>query len=137
MTYIKERSAEIKYPLAMETIDNEDINALCEWLKTYPRLTKGSLTLQFEEEWAGYIGTKYSVGVGSATHALHLSVKSLGIGPGDEVIVPNFTFAATANAVKYCSAEPVLTDVDLSTFNILPSEIQKNISEHTDYEVRS
>jgi len=51
----------IKYPLAKETINNEDIDKLIEWLKTYPRLTKGELTEQFEKEWAEYIGTKYSV----------------------------------------------------------------------------
>ena len=61
MTFIKEREKEIKFPLAMETIDNSDIDALCSWLKLYPRLTKGSLTMEFEKQWADYIGTKYSV----------------------------------------------------------------------------
>ena len=51
----------IKYPLAKETINEEDIDALCNWLKSYPRLTKGELTLQVEKEWAKYIGTDYAV----------------------------------------------------------------------------
>ena len=51
----------IKYPLAKETINNEDINALCDWLKTYPRLTKGNITLELEKKWAEYVGTNYSV----------------------------------------------------------------------------
>ena len=50
----------IKYPLAKETIDKEDIDALCGWLKSYPRLTKGNLTLEVEDEWAKYIGTRYA-----------------------------------------------------------------------------
>jgi perosamine synthetase len=120
----------MKVPYFVPWINKNDKNFVLRaldqrWLTNGPFLTK------FETKISKFIGTKYSVGVGSATHALHLSVKSLGIGPGDEVIVPNFTFAATANAVKYCSAEPILTDVDLSTFNILPSEIQKNISKKT------
>ena len=52
----------IKYPLAKETINNQDIDALCAWLKTYPRLTKGELTWQVEEEWANFIGTRHAVG---------------------------------------------------------------------------
>ena len=51
----------IKYPLAKETINEDDIDALCDWLKKYPRLTKGELTPQLEKEWADFIGTKYSV----------------------------------------------------------------------------
>ena len=51
----------IKYPLAKETINNQDINALCDWLKTYPRLTKSDLTWQVEDEWAKFIGTKHAV----------------------------------------------------------------------------
>ena len=51
----------IKYPLAKETINEEDIDALCNWLKSYPRLTKGDLTVQVENEWAKYIGTDYAV----------------------------------------------------------------------------
>ncbi len=95
------------------------------WLTNGPHLKK------FEKKIGNFIGSKYSIGVGSATHALHLSVKSLDIGTGDEVIVPTFTFAATANAVTYCGAEPVLVDVDLDTFNIKPTEIEKKITKRT------
>ena len=59
----------IKYPLAKETINNEDINALIDWLKTSPRLTKGDLTLEFEKGWAEYIGTKYAVFCNSGSSA--------------------------------------------------------------------
>jgi len=94
-------------------------------------LTNGPTLKKFEEKISSFVGSKYSVGVGSATHALHLCVKSLGIGPGDEVIVPTFTFAATANAVSYCGAEPILTDVDADSFNIAPKEIERNITRKT------
>lgn len=94
-------------------------------------LTNGPALRKFEEKFTKFIRAKYAIGVGSATHALHLSVKSLGIGPGDEVIVPTFTFAATANAVAYCGAEPILTDVDPDTFNISPKEIEKKITKNT------
>ena len=64
----------IKYPLAKETINDEDVNALCDWLKSYPRLTKGQLTLQVEDDWAQYIGTKYAVFNNSGSSANLLMV---------------------------------------------------------------
>ena len=65
---------EIKYPLAKETINEEDINALCDWLKSYPRLTKGKLTLEVEDDWAEYIGTDYAVFNNSGSSANLLMV---------------------------------------------------------------
>ena len=94
-------------------------------------LTNGPFLKRFEKNLAKFIGSKYGIGVGSATHALHLSMRALGIRKDDEVIVPTFTFVATANAVKYCNAKPVLADVDPQTFNILPSEIQKKVNKKT------
>jgi len=94
-------------------------------------LTNGPILKKFEEKISSFIDTKYAVGVGNATQALHLTVKALGIGPNDEVIVPTFTFAATANAVSYCGAEPILADVDPTTFNISPKEIEKKITKKT------
>ena len=95
------------------------------WLTNGPKLQK------FENQFSQYLKSKYSVGVGSATHALHLAVKSLGIGPGDEVLIPTFTFAATLNCVLYSGAKPVLVDVDPATFTINPQEIEKKISSKT------
>lgn len=94
-------------------------------------LTNGPFLQKFEKKMQNFITTKYAIGVGSATHALHLSVRSLGIGPGDEVIVPTFTFTATANAVIYCGAKPILADVDLDSFTILPKDIEKKITKKT------
>lgn len=94
-------------------------------------LTNGPVLKKFESKISDFIKTKYSLGVGSATHALHLSLRSIGISYGDEVIVPTFTFAATANSVIYCGAKPIFTDVDYETFNINPIEIQKKITKRT------
>jgi len=95
------------------------------WLTNGPHLNK------FEEKISRFIGTKYALGVSSATHGLHLTLRSLGIGTNDEIIVPTFTFAATSDVVSYCGAKPILADVDLETFNILPSEISKKITKKT------
>lgn len=65
---------DIKYFLAKETISDSDIDALCDWLKTRPRLTKGDLTLEFERKWANYIGTKYAVFCNSGSSANHLMI---------------------------------------------------------------
>ena len=94
-------------------------------------LTNGPLLKKFENKFATFINSKYASGVGSATHALHLSVRSLYIGPGDEVIVPTFTFAATASAVRYCGATPIFVDVDLESFNMLPQDVAKKITRKT------
>lgn len=81
-------------------------------------LTRGPKVAEFEEKVANYLGIDHAVAVSSGTAALHLALLALGIGPGDEVIVPDFTFPAPANVVRHCSAEPVLVDIDLETFNL-------------------
>jgi CDP-6-deoxy-D-xylo-4-hexulose-3-dehydrase len=121
MTYIKERSAEIKYPLAMETIDNEDIDALCEWLKTYPRLTKGSLTLQFEEEWAGYIRTKYSVFCNSGSSANLLMIYAAyasGKMKNNKIAVPSVGWVTTIAPAIQFGLEPIMIGADEETFGM-------------------
>jgi dTDP-4-amino-4,6-dideoxygalactose transaminase len=85
----------------------------------------------FEREFAAYCGTSLAVGVNSGTDALFLSLVAMGIGPGDEVIVPDFTFIATANAVSYTGAKPVFADIDGKTYNIDPQKIRKAITRRT------
>ncbi len=85
----------------------------------------------FEEEFASYCGTRFAVGVGSGTAALELALRALGIGPGDEVVVPANTYIATAIAISQTGAEPVLVDVDERTFNIDPSLIEAAITPRT------
>lgn len=120
----------MKVPYFLPWITSEDKKAVMKALKQR-WLTNGPILRKFEKEVQKFVGTKYSSGVGSATHALHLVMKSLGIGPGDEVIVPTFTFAATANSVTYCGAKPILVDVDLDTFNISPTAIKNKITKKT------
>ena len=78
----------------------------------------------FEREIAVYTGARHAVGVNSGTDALHLALVAAGIGPGDEVIIPSFTFFATGEAVSYTGAKPVFADVDAKTFNLDPKSLR-------------
>lgn len=120
----------MKVPYFVPWISREDKKSVVKVLNQR-WLTNGPVLKKFEEKFRCIIGSKYSAGVGSATHALHLAVKSLGIEHDDEVIVPTFTFVATANAAANCGAEPVLVDVDPNTFNISTKEIEKKITKRT------
>lgn len=86
---------------------------------------------KFEKEFADYCGVKYAVGVNSGTDALFLALLSLGIGKGDEVIIPAFTFIATAFAVSHTQARPVFVDIDEKTYNINPGQIERAINKRT------
>ncbi len=85
----------------------------------------------FEEGFARYLGVKYCVGVGSGLDALHLALRAMGIGPGDEVIVPANTFVATWLAVSRAGALPVAVDIDPNTFNIDPNRVEAALSDRT------
>ncbi|MBI5303614.1 MAG: DegT/DnrJ/EryC1/StrS family aminotransferase [Chloroflexi bacterium] len=95
------------------------------WVGTGPK------TKRFEEEFATYVGAKYAVALNSCTAGLHLSLVVLGIGRGDEVIVPSLTFGATANVVEHVGARPVLVDIDPVSLCIAPREIEKAITPRT------
>lgn len=95
-------------------------------------LSMGSITQEFEKEFAAFIGAKHCLAVTNATAALHLACLAVGIGPGDEVILPSLTFVATANAVRYTGAAPVFADIEsLSWMNISPAAIEACITERT------
>lgn len=94
-------------------------------------LVQGKYVAQFEQQVAEYLGVKHAVAVSSGTAALHLSLIALDIGQGDEVIVPAYTFPATANVVELAGAKPVLVDVDLETYNLLVDQIEKSITPKT------
>ena len=85
----------------------------------------------FEDEVSEYLKIKHSVSCASGTDALHLALRALGIGPGDEVITPSFTFAATAEAIRYVGATPVFIDIDVETMNIDPLLIKQAINGKT------
>jgi dTDP-4-amino-4,6-dideoxygalactose transaminase len=87
-------------------------------------LTQGPKVAAFEKAFAARHGTKHALATTSCTTALHVILAGMGIGPGDEVIVPAFTWVATANVVVYCGATPVFVDIDPKTFNIDPKKIK-------------
>ena len=105
--------------------------------KAYKRVMDKSFFIQgeecvkFEEEYAAYIGTKYCVGVATGLDAIYLILKALEIGQGDEVIVPSNTFIATALAVSYVGAIPVLVEPELETYNIDVAKIEEKITNKT------
>lgn len=94
-------------------------------------VTQGPSVSQFEKLFAEAHSAPYAIATSSGTTALHLALVAAGIGPGDEVIVPSFTWVATANAVVYCGATPVLADIDPKTYNISLEAISKVLSSKT------
>lgn len=93
--------------------------------------TVGVYVPEFEDKFARYLKAKKAVSTQSGTAALHITLYELGIGKGDEVIVPVLTFVATVNPLIYVGAKPVFVDVDIDTWNISPKEIEKNITKNT------
>jgi perosamine synthetase len=91
----------------------------------------GSFIKRFEEEYARLCGVRAAIACANGTVALHLGLRALGLQPGDEVIVPSFTYVATANAVKYCGAEPVFVEVSPETWCMDPERIEEAISSRT------
>lgn len=92
---------------------------------------KGEEDTNFEKMFAEFVGTKYAIGCGNGLDALMLPLKALGIGRGDEVIVPSNTYIATALAVTYCGADVVFVEPDIRTYNIDPTKIEKAITPRT------
>ena len=94
-------------------------------------LTMGPKTFEFEEKFKQAVEADHAVAVNSCTAALHLALKVIGLKPGDEVIIPAMTFTASGEVVRYFDAHPVIVDVDRQTHNILPDQIEKNITGKT------
>ena len=116
--------------LALPLIDADELREV-EGVLASGYLTQGPKVAEFEGLIGDLVGTRYAFATTSATTALHLSLVALGIGPGDEVIVPDFTFPATANVVVQQGARPVMTDVDLATFAMNPDELASRITNKT------
>ncbi len=108
----------------------EEIGAVIDAMKS-GWLTMGSKTVAFEEAFGAYVGSQYAVSVNSATAALHLALKAIGLQKDDEVILPTNTFVATAEVVAYFDAKPVLCDIEESTHNIDVSQIEQLITPKT------
>jgi dTDP-4-amino-4,6-dideoxygalactose transaminase len=120
-----------RVPLTDIAVPEEDVQAVLDCLES-GWLTMGPRTKAFEEALAGFVGTPHAATVSSGTAALHLSCLAAGIGPGDEVIVPAFTFVASASAARYAGAEPVLCDViSPREFNIDPDDVARRITSRT------
>ncbi len=94
-------------------------------------MTQGPQVAAFERRFAELHQVKHAIAVSNCTTALHLALVALGIGPGDEVIVPAFTWVSTANAAMYCGAKPVFIDIDLGSFNMDASQIASRRTQHT------
>lgn len=119
----------MKVPLFQPWITKDDIRIVSNTLKN-SQLTDGPILRKFESKFAKITNSKFAVGVSNGTEALHLSLISCGIGKGDEVIIPDFTFVATANAVFLSGAKPILADIDES-LNISIDSIKKKITSKT------
>lgn len=117
-------------PFFLPVIGEEEIQAVVETLRS-GWLTTGPRTKQFEQQFAERIGARHALAVNSATSALHLALEAIGIGPGDEVVVPTLTFASTAEVVVHLGARPVLADCLPDTLNIDPDKIGERITPRT------
>jgi dTDP-4-amino-4,6-dideoxygalactose transaminase len=117
-------------PFHRPSIGQEELQAVREVLESR-WLTTGPVTQQFEREFAAFVDCKYAVAVNSCTAALHLALDAAGITAGDEVLVPSYTFAATAEVVVYLGARPVLCDSLPGGFNIDPADAARRITPKT------
>ena len=117
-------------PVARPVLGYEEIAAVTAVLES-GMLASGSRVAEFEKQFAGFCGVSHAVAVNNGTAALHAALLAAGVGPGDEVIVPAFTFYATASSVLMCGATPVFADVDDRSFTVVPGEIEKRITPRT------
>lgn len=117
----------MKIPLSKPDIGEREIELVTSVLSS-GQLSLGPRVIEFERKFARYVGVEHAVAVNSGTSALHLCVKALGIGAGDEVLTTSFSFVASANCVLYEGARPVFVDIDTSTLNVEPAKINATIA---------
>jgi dTDP-4-amino-4,6-dideoxygalactose transaminase len=120
----------VTIPVARPYIGPEEIEAVGQVLRG-GWLAQSPVVRRFEEAFALLVGSTAAIAVNSCTSALHLTLVALGIGPGDEVIVPAFTHVSTANAVLMTGAKPVFADIDVATFNVYPALLERKVTEPT------
>lgn len=114
----------MQVPIAQPRVDAEEIEGVTRVLRS-GMFAQGPVVAEFEEKFARYCGVKHAIAVNSGTAALHAALASADIGPKDEVIVPTFSFIATASCVSMCGARPVFADVDPAYFTIDPDAVRK------------
>jgi dTDP-4-amino-4,6-dideoxygalactose transaminase len=115
-------------------IGEEEVQAVVKVLRSgvlTSGLGAGPAVTEFEKSFADFTGAKHAVAVNTGTAALHSAVLAVGIKPGDEVILPSFTFVATAEAIVLAGAKPVFADIDPQTYNLSPSTVEKAITKKT------
>lgn len=120
----------MKIPISKTAFTQQEFEAVIKPLET-GWVVQGPYVHEFENKWSNFTGAKHSIAVTSCTTALHLSLAAFGIGFGDEVIVPSFTWIATANSVESLGARPVFCDITLDTFNIDPEMTESLINSKT------
>jgi perosamine synthetase len=126
-----DKPAEINF-MWEDKIGIDELTNILEVFKTQKLSSlEGDMVNKFEKAFAEFIGVKYAIAVNSGTAALHVALKSMGVGPGDEVIVPPFTFIATASSVLHCNAIPIFADIEPITFNMDPNDAIKKITDKT------
>lgn len=118
-------------PVADPDLSGNETRYVMDCLKTGWVSSLGEYIERFEKGFASYCGVKHGVSCGNGTLALHLALAALGIKSGDEVIVPSFTFVASANTVVYCSAKPVFVDCNKKTWNMDVNKIEEKITKKT------
>ena len=116
--------------IAQPVIGDEEVRNVIEVLKS-GMLAHGPLVEEFEKRFAEYIGVKHALTIANGTLALTAALKAAGVGPGDEVIVPCFTFIATATAVLAVGARPVFADIELETYTIDPRDVENKLTSRT------
>ena len=125
-----ETKRKMTVPITKPALTEEEARAPYESIKS-GWVTQGPKVAEFEKAVASYVGAKHGVATTSCTTGLHLALAAIGVGPGDEVIVPSFTFIASANAILYTGATVVFCEVDPRTFNADPADIERRITKKT------
>src|SRR6266566_1881856 len=121
---------ELQVPFHRAPVGEEEVQAVSEVIRS-GWLTMGPKTFEFEKEFAKYVGAQHAVAVSTGTAALHLSLEAAGVQAGDEVLLPTTTFTATAEAVTYVGARPVLVDIDPVTMNIDVEDAAQRVTPKT------
>jgi perosamine synthetase len=122
--------AKMNVPIARTSLTESEIDSVLGPLRS-GWLVQGPKVREFEEKWSAFTGAKHSIAVTSCTTGLHLSLAALGFGPGDEAIVPAFTWIATANVVEHLGGKVVFCDIDLNTFNLDVAQLESKITPRT------